>query len=67
LIKKELEAMSKIRGLVQLIRPINCLMMGFAVFVGVILAHPTLLTSFFLNILFGFSTGFFFDSCSNDN
>jgi geranylgeranylglycerol-phosphate geranylgeranyltransferase len=59
LIKKELEAMSKIRGLVQLIRPINCLMMGFAVFVGVILAHPTLLTSFFLNILFGFSTGFF--------
>lgn len=51
--------MSKIRGLVQLIRPINCLMMGFAVFVGVILAHPTLLTSFFLNILFGFSTGFF--------
>jgi geranylgeranylglycerol-phosphate geranylgeranyltransferase len=33
-------------------------MMGFAVFVGVILANPIFLNSLLLNILFGFGTGF---------
>lgn len=50
--------MSKIRGIVRLIRPINCVMMGFAVFVGVILANPVFLNSLLVNILFGFGTGF---------
>ncbi|MCK5625775.1 UbiA family prenyltransferase, partial [Candidatus Bathyarchaeota archaeon] len=50
--------MNKIRGLIQLIRPINCVMMGFAVFVGVILAHPVFLSSLLVNIIFGFNTGF---------
>jgi len=39
-------------------RPINCAMMGFAVFVGVILARPPDLNWF--NILSGFLTGFTF-------
>lgn len=50
--------MNKSRGIVQLIRPINCTMMGFAVFVGVILANPSSFTSFLLNIFYGFCTGF---------
>jgi geranylgeranylglycerol-phosphate geranylgeranyltransferase len=33
-------------------------MMGFAVFVGVILANPTSFASFLLNIFYGFCTGF---------
>jgi geranylgeranylglycerol-phosphate geranylgeranyltransferase len=56
--KKGLDGMSKISALVQIIRPINCVMMGFAVFVGVILANPLYLTSLSVNILFGFGTGF---------
>ena len=51
--------MNKFRGILQLIRPINCTMMGFAVFVGVILANPSSFASFFLNIIYGFCTGFF--------
>ena len=50
--------MTKTRGIVQIIRPINCMMMGFAVFVGVILANPISLSSLLVNILFGFFTGF---------
>lgn len=50
--------MDKIKGLVQLIRPINCMMMGFAVFVGTFLAYPFFLIDQWINILFGFGTGF---------
>ncbi len=50
--------MGKAKGLIRLIRPINCVMMGFAVFVGAILANPTLFGSAWLNILYGFLTGF---------
>ena len=51
--------MNKFRAILQLIRPINCTLMGFAVFVGVILANPSSFASFFLNIIYGFCTGFF--------
>jgi len=47
--------MEKITGLLRLIRPLNCLMMGFAVIVGAALAsNPTLTT----NIILGFITSF---------
>jgi geranylgeranylglycerol-phosphate geranylgeranyltransferase len=50
--------MSKVGGLVRLMRPINCAMMGFAVFVGAVLANPQLSSVNWLNILYGFVTGF---------
>jgi geranylgeranylglycerol-phosphate geranylgeranyltransferase len=50
--------MNKISGVVQLIRPINCVMMGFAVFVGAILAHPNFPSFQWLNVFLGFGTGF---------
>ena len=50
--------MGKGRALLRLIRPINCAMMGFAVFVGVVLANLNLSPDGWLNILFGFLTGF---------
>jgi len=50
--------MHKISSLIHLIRPINCIMMGFAVFVGAILSHPVFETIDWINILFGFGTGF---------
>ena len=61
-------SMNKLSGFIRLTRPINCVMMGFAVLVGAVLAGiapnlPTLsqLGSLnWLNILFGFLTGFTF-------
>lgn len=51
--------MNKLGGFIKLMRPVNCTMMGFAVLVGAVLA-----TEFgslnWLNILFGFLTGFTF-------
>ncbi len=51
--------MNKLGGFIKLMRPVNCIMMGFAVLVGAVLA-----TEFgslnWLNILFGFLTGFTF-------
>jgi geranylgeranylglycerol-phosphate geranylgeranyltransferase len=60
--------MNKLGGFIRLIRPVNCLMMGFAVFVGVILAsidssQPTIAqfsSLNTLNIIYGFLTGFTF-------
>ena len=50
--------MDKVSGLVRLMRPINCTMMGFAVFVGAVLANSQFSSVDRLNILFGFVTGF---------
>ena len=60
--------MDKLSAFVRLIRPINCIMMGFAVFVGAILASivPAQVTIVqlagvnWLHIIFGFLTGFTF-------
>lgn len=52
--------MNKIGGFIRLMRPINCVMMGFAVFVGAILATSQLVSLNWQNILFGFFTGFTF-------
>lgn len=51
--------MNKIVGFIKLMRPVNCAMMGFAVFVGALLASPQLGLNWF-NILYGFLTGFTF-------
>jgi geranylgeranylglycerol-phosphate geranylgeranyltransferase len=52
--------MNKLGGFIRLMRPINCTMMGSAVFVGAILAASQLGSLNWLNILFGFLTGFTF-------
>jgi geranylgeranylglycerol-phosphate geranylgeranyltransferase len=52
--------MSKLGGFIRLMRPVNCVMMGFAVFVGSLLASPQLGSFNWINILFGFLTGFTF-------
>ena len=45
-------------GFVKLMRPINCVIMSFAVFVGSVLANPSFSDFFWLKILFGALTGF---------
>ena len=47
--------MGKLMGFLQLIRPLNCLMMGFAVIVGASLVSPL---NFTTNLLLGFVTSF---------
>jgi len=55
--------MNKFVGFIKLMRPVNCAMMGFAVFVGALLAYPQLDLNW-LNILYGFLTGFTFCAAS---
>lgn len=50
--------MSKLGGFIKLMRPVNCAMMGFAVFVGAILATSQPFQANWLNVLYGFFTGF---------
>jgi geranylgeranylglycerol-phosphate geranylgeranyltransferase len=50
--------MSKLGGFIRLIRPVNCVMMGFAVLVGAVLASSQFTGLRWLSILFGFLTGF---------
>jgi geranylgeranylglycerol-phosphate geranylgeranyltransferase len=50
--------MKKIKAAIMLLRPINCVMMGFAVFVGAVLANPIFSFDIWLSILYGFLTGF---------
>jgi geranylgeranylglycerol-phosphate geranylgeranyltransferase len=52
--------MNKLGGFIKLMRPINCAMMGFAVFVGALLANPEVGGLNWLNIFYGFLTGFTF-------
>src|SRR4030043_498385 len=56
--------MGKISGLVRLMRPINCAMMGFAVFVGAVLADPKFFNVAWLGVLYGFITGFMLTAAS---
>jgi geranylgeranylglycerol-phosphate geranylgeranyltransferase len=50
--------MSKLGGFIRLMRPVNCVMMGFAVLVGGVLASSQFTDLNWLNILAGFLTGF---------
>ncbi|MCJ7560552.1 geranylgeranylglycerol-phosphate geranylgeranyltransferase [Candidatus Bathyarchaeota archaeon] len=56
--------MGKVNGFVRLMRPINCVMMGFAVFVGAVLANPQFSSVDWLNVLYGFITGFMLTAAS---
>ncbi len=56
--------MSKSISLLRLARPINCLMMGFAVIVGAALASQTLSTLASLSLAYGFVTGFMLTAAS---
>jgi geranylgeranylglycerol-phosphate geranylgeranyltransferase len=53
-----LKRMSKLAGFVRLMRPLNCAMMGFAVFVGAVLVSPQLVAVNWLSLVYGFLTGF---------
>jgi len=55
---KDSSAMGKLSGFVRLMRPVNCVMMGFAVLVGAVLASPQLGNLNWSGIIFGFLTGF---------
>jgi geranylgeranylglycerol-phosphate geranylgeranyltransferase len=50
--------MGKLHAYLRLMRPINCLMMGFAVIVGATLAGLNNLNTLWLNLAYGFITGF---------
>jgi geranylgeranylglycerol-phosphate geranylgeranyltransferase len=56
--------MGKINGFVRLMRPINCAMMGFAVMVGAVLANPQFSSVDWLNVFYGFITGFMLTAAS---
>ncbi len=60
--------MGKLSGFVRLMRPVNCAMMGFAVFVGAVLALSSSGNQFsnteWLGVLYGFVTGFLLTAAS---
>ena len=56
--------MGKVNGFLRLMRPINCVMMGFAVFVGAVLADPQFASADWLNVIYGFLTGFLLTAAS---
>ena len=56
--------MGKLGGYLRLMRPVNCLMMGFAVIVGAALANPNISSVFWLNLIYGLITGFMLTAAS---
>jgi len=61
--------MSKIISYLRLMRPVNCVMMGFAVLVGAAIANPNILFTPWLYLVYGFTTGFMLTAasmCIND-
>jgi len=50
--------MNRITAYIQIMRPLNCLMMGFAVIVGAVLANPDITNFSWINALYGALTGF---------
>ena len=50
--------MGKFGGYLRLMRPVNCLMMGFAVMVSAALSNSNALNVFWPNLIYGFITGF---------
>lgn len=58
MIHKRLTLMGRARGFIRLMRPVNCAMMGFAVFVGAVLAKPDFSDFSWFGVLYGFLTGF---------
>jgi len=56
--------MGKLSGYLRLMRPVNCIMMGFAVIVGAVLASPNMLNALWQNLIYGFLTGFMLTAAS---
>jgi geranylgeranylglycerol-phosphate geranylgeranyltransferase len=56
--------MGKTSGFVRLMRPVNCAIMGFAVFVGAVLADPQFFNAGWLGVVYGFVTGFMLTAAS---
>jgi geranylgeranylglycerol-phosphate geranylgeranyltransferase len=56
--------MGKLSGFARLMRPVNCAMMGFAVFVGAVLADPNFFNAEWLGVMYGFITGFLLTAAS---
>ncbi len=56
--------MGKIKEFARLMRPVNCVMMGFAVFVGAVLSNPQFASADWLNVIYGFATGFLLTAAS---
>jgi geranylgeranylglycerol-phosphate geranylgeranyltransferase len=56
--------MSKIISFLNLIRPLNCLMMGVAVIVGAAFTYQNFDKTIFLNLFYGFITGFVLTAAS---
>jgi geranylgeranylglycerol-phosphate geranylgeranyltransferase len=56
--------MGKLSGFARLMRPVNCAMMGFAVFVGAVLADPNFFNAEWLGVVYGFVTGFLLTAAS---
>jgi geranylgeranylglycerol-phosphate geranylgeranyltransferase len=50
--------MGKAVGYLRLMRPVNCLMMGFAVIVGAVISKRSFEDILFSNLVYGFITGF---------
>ncbi|MCW4051907.1 MAG: UbiA family prenyltransferase [Candidatus Bathyarchaeota archaeon] len=50
--------MGKIVGYLRLMRPVNCLMVGFAVIVGAVIVSPNISNALWLNLTYSFVTGF---------
>lgn len=50
--------MNRIGGFVRLMRPVNCTMMGFAVIIGTTLADLKGISDSWMNLVYGFITGF---------
>ena len=59
-----LSYMSKFGGYLRLMRPLNCLMMGFAVIVGAAVASPSLFSKLWQSLIYGFITGFMLTAAS---
>lgn len=56
--------METLKGLIRLIRPVNSVMMGFAVIVGAAISNSKGLLTNWLNLIFGFITGFLLTAAS---
>ncbi len=50
--------MGKIVGYLRLMRPVNCLMVGFAVVVGAVIVSPNISNALWLTLTYSFVTGF---------
>jgi geranylgeranylglycerol-phosphate geranylgeranyltransferase len=59
-----LSRMERLGGYSRLMRPVNCLMMGFAVVVGAALAAPNMISVSWLRLAYGMVTGFMLTAAS---